>query len=233
MRDLTHRVATRWLQAAPRKQPIEITTSRGPRTVEALVVGSWAVHKQLEGRDWKVTHVPSGLATLTFRAQRDAVGVLAEIAKEPDLLGAKSVPEVMRFKDLILGLQQQVLTGRPHAVPGTRKPVIDIEGILLDAGLHNQGKRHGKAGEFWGVRGSSRMIAVGAREVLQNVFFVGAPRYGQFDTRWLMKDSVLKTKMTEPVLRAWAAWARKGLSTKELYEKARTQGSVDGGMFSR
>jgi hypothetical protein len=87
------------------------------------------------------------------------------------------------------------------------------------------------------------MVAVGRRDVLLNVFFIGIDSVGAMrrpDTRWLMRKGEYKTKMKEDVLRKWARWAKKGVSTAELRKIARDEFEreggyvgIDGGQYSK
>jgi len=181
---------------------ITIQTTHGIQEISALVLENWAVHKSLNGSGWVVTHIPTGLRAMSAKTKQQALGALEVISREPALLSADTQAEVLRFKDILKPLADQV---------SGRKPVIDIEGILADAGLYRQGERYDKSGDFWGITGSSRMIAVGAREVMLNVFYVGIHRPEQLnrpDTRWTLYKSELKTRMTEETLRKWATWAK-------------------------
>ena len=218
---------------AIRQQTVEVPTSAGTKAeVSALVLGSWAVHKAVGQRGWSVTFLPSGHSTMTAKTKKSALGALEAISRIPDLFRARTIADVMRHKDLFLKLPQQV---------SGRKPVINIEDILLDEGLAEQGSRYGKAGEFWGLTGLARVIAVGRRDINLNVFYVAIDSEGakrRPDTRWRLKDSVLKTKMTEPKLREWARWVKRGPTTKRVREEARgdydAKGgyiALDGGMF--
>lgn len=52
------------------RQTINLTTTAGPRSVQADTYGSWAVHEPLNGGHaiyiaWAVTHVPTGLSVGT------------------------------------------------------------------------------------------------------------------------------------------------------------------------
>lgn len=229
-----HIVSLLQKHAALTKQDVELNLPAGPQTVPMVVSGNWGIHKSLVGRGWAVTHIPSSLLVLTAKTQKAALGALEGISRDRGLLNARSQSDIMKYKDFLLKLRQQ-LSGK--------KPVIDIERILLDEGLNSQGSRYGKAGEFWGIQGSSRMIAVGRRDVLLNVFFVGIDSVVAMrrpDTRWLMKNAEYKTKMKEEVLRKWARWAKKGISTAELRKIARDEFerkggfvSIDGGQYSK
>jgi len=101
---------------------------------------------------------------------------------------------------------------------------IEIMTILGNEGLSNLGKRSGKAGVFFGIKGSSRMVSVGRRDVLRNVFLIMIHRPDQLkrpDTRWEMYTAVNKSKLSEVMLRNWAKWAREGITTKQLRGEAR------------
>ena len=224
------RVASRWLlrQGSPvHKQEITIQTNAGPETVPAEVIGNWAAHKAIKSSGWAITHIPTGLKVMEAKALKQALGVLAAISENPTLLRADTKSDLLQFRDFLLQLKKQVETG-------TGAIKLPIDAILLEEGLQNQGRRYGKAGDFWGEAGSSRVIGVGAREIMRNVFLVGIYRPDQIknpDTRWTAVDSELKSKITEETLRGWAKWAKQGISTKELREKAR-QVYVEGKMTS-
>jgi len=221
--------------AAAQKKDVELKLYDGStKTVSAFVLGNWGVYKALAGSGWALTFLPTSQMALKAKTKMEALGALEAISREPSLLKARTHGDVMRHEKLLKQLVAQT---------SGKKPVIDIEKILSEEGLANQGSRYGKAGEFWGIAGSSRMIAVGRRDVLLNVFFVGIDSTDAIrrpDTRWLMKNNVLKTKMTEDKLRKWAKWAKQGLSTKKLREAARklflNEGKyvgIDGGMYRR
>ena len=124
-----------------------------------------------------------------------------------------------------MGLTLPERVARRHlAAKHQRLTDAEIVTILGDEGLRNLGTRYGKAGVFFGIPGSSRMIAVGRRDVNANVFYILIHREGQLrrpDTRWELYKGVLKSKITEPTLRNWARWAKDGLTTKELRGEAR------------
>jgi hypothetical protein len=110
-----------------------------------------------------------------------------------------------------------------------RIPYERIAEIFGAAGLHNQGARSGKAGEFWNAPGSGRAISIGKREMLANVFYISQDfDYGRFlppDTRWNNKGSILHSKIDEPTLQKWAKWASQGMSTAEM--RATTRKAIE------
>ena len=203
--------------ASMRSQDITIQTTQGSAAVKAVVLGSWAVHKALRGSGFSLTHIPSGLAALTGKSKKGVLGALEVLARDPSLLNARTESDVVRHKALFRELAQQV---------SGRKPVLDLEGILREEGLQNLGDRYGKAGVFWGFKGGARAVAVGRRDVLLNVFFVGISRPDQIkrpDTRWEMYQAELKTKMTEEKLRKWAQFVKNGPTMIQVREAARNQ----------
>jgi len=103
-------------------------------------------------------------------------------------------------------------------------PAIDIERVCAEEGLRHLGERYGKAGEFWGMQGHSRVIAIGRRDVMVNVFLISIGRDDQVkrpDTRWTMHATKLQSQMDESTLRKWCEWVKRGYSTADLREQAR------------
>lgn len=212
------------------KDIISIATPTGGVKVPSQIYGSWAVHKtpHKSGR-WTVTFIPAGLAIRSdFSSQDAALGFITSLLDEaPGLIHAVDVEAIKAQKTRIMQLLKNVpLAPGAKRGPLVLKTVLDIEGILANEGLSNLGDRYGKAGEFWGLEGMGRVIAVGRRDVMLNVFHVGIGREDQVkrpDTRWIMHRTELKSAITEETLIKWADWVKKGMTTVELRELARTE----------
>lgn len=211
------RVASRWVEKQGGKT-ITIPTTNGSQEVPVIAsIGSWAVHKTINASTWSVTFVPLGLKALDAKTLKQALGVLAAFEGVPELLNAQNKTQVEPYKDLIIQIARQ-------NAPDIRLRVYYIERMLIAGGLWKQGDRYGKAGEFWGLEGSSRMISVGKRDLLRNIFYVerkNGGRPGDMNTRWILEDSELLSKVSEETIQKWIKWAKAGLSTKELREAVR------------
>jgi len=194
----------------------------GTETLDALVFGPWSIYKSLRGSGYTVTFTPTGQAvTSSPKTLMDAKGFLdAMIAAAPDLARANDTGDIMRHKDVIMGLIKN-----PPALSGTaKKPPVELVSEkrekLIDEirrlGLASYGTRYGKAGEFFAKRMSGRMgdsptraISVGRKEVLKNEFYMR-------DERWGMADTVLISAMTPELLKEWVDWTKEGPSRGEL-----------------
>jgi len=211
-----------------KKQVTVAVPSGDSDPLPALVYGTWGVHSAIHGSGWAVTHLPSGMAaTQKLKSQKQGVAFLEAMGQVDDkLLWAKTESDVMRYSKEI----QNILRNPPQVSKGKTpaKPLIslDFDGILRDEGLKNLGGRYGKAGDFWGIKGASRVVAVGRRDVLLNEFLVGISREDQIkrpDTRWTLFKGGSKSKMTEDLLRKWALWAKQGVTMVELRDMARKE----------
>lgn len=101
---------------------------------------------------------------------------------------------------------------------------IDFERIAAEEGLRHLGGRYGKAGEFWGLEGHSRVISVGRRDILLNVFLISIGRDDQMnrpDTRWVLHRSEYQSRLNEDTFRQWCAWVKRGYTTADLRRLAR------------
>lgn len=212
-----------------KKQQVTIKTPSGDfGPLSALVAGTWGVHPTYHGSGWTVTHLPTGMsATQKLKSQKQGVAFLEAMNQvDADLLWAKTENDVMRYKTQIMKLLRdppQVTKGKS---PTPRLLDLDFAGILQSEGLTNLGGRYGKAGDFYGIKGSSRVVAVGRRDVLLNEFLVGISREDQIkrpDTRWTLFKGELKSRMTEDLLRKWAQWAKQGVTMVELRDLARKE----------
>lgn len=200
-----------------RKEKIVIPlTGGGTQELDAMVVGPWSIHKNLQGSGWAVTFTPTGQAVTTRpKSLSDAKAFLeAMIEQAPDLLHANDVGDVMKHQNLLRELMiRPPTTGRQRAyVPRVADRRLEVKQMLLDAGLVSVGERSGKAGEFFypsrlrgmGLGGApNRAIALGNRDVLLNVF---DPR----DEKWKMKDAELISAITPEKISQWAAWVVAG-----------------------
>lgn len=102
----------------------------------------------------------------------------------------------------------------------------EIKDKLVSLGLSSLGQRYGKAGEFFGIEGGSRTIAVGHRDLLLNRLQVSIshPEDAKTpDTRWTMKESMLLSKVDDEFLRRAVDWAKAGTTSVALREKARQE----------
>ena len=150
----------------------------------------------------------------------------------PDQLGqggypTEKLPEFLTWARANLGAQVKKALAEAWKSPSGRRasgPLFDVAAILVDEGLTFLGDRYGKAGDFYGIQGSSRVISIGRRELLANVFYAGIHRDDQIkkpDTRWSNHASVLLSRTNEAQVRKWAAWAKKGLSMVQVRDLAR------------
>ena len=92
--------------ASLKSQEVVLPLPGGDKTVKAVTLGSWAVHKAFRGSGFTVTHIPSGMAAFTAKTKKSALGALEAISQEPSLLNAKTVNDVMRHKALMRELVQ-------------------------------------------------------------------------------------------------------------------------------
>jgi len=102
----------------------------------------------------------------------------------------------------------------------------EIKDKLVAQGLSPLGQRYGKAGEFFGIMGGSRTIAVGHRDLLLNRLQVSISHPEDVknpDARWTMKESMLLSKVDDEVLRRAVAWVKEGTTSVALREKARQE----------
>ncbi len=201
--------------ASLKSQDVTIKTDQGDKVVKAVVLGSWAVHKALRGSGFSLTHIPTGLLAFTGKSKKAVLGALEVIGRDRSLLHAKTDSDVRKHTKLFKELAQST---------SGKKPVIDLETILMDEGLQNLGERYGKAGTFYGYKGGARAVSVGRRDVLLNVFYAMVSRPDQVkrpDTRWENYLSELKTKMTEDTLRKWAKYVKNGPSMISVRDAAR------------
>ena len=101
---------------------------------------------------------------------------------------------------------------------------VEIERILAEEGLRHLGDRSGKTGEFWGLPDLARVISIGRRDVLLNVYLISISRPDQLrkpDERWNLKAADYQSKITDDTLRKWAQWVKKGPTKIELRNMAR------------
>lgn len=82
-----------------KKQRVTLATSPGTQTVvDARVQGGLAVHRDLDGVRWAVTHIESGVCVVQVRLRKQAVKVLEMLLPltdwlmdEESLLGKRDV----------------------------------------------------------------------------------------------------------------------------------------------
>lgn len=209
-----------------KKQNIVIPLRDGKSDpLPSITYGTWAVHRGIDGRGWTVTHIPTGKAFVHPRSQKQGIAYLEEMDNiDNKLMWAKSENDIKRYADALRNLMLNPPQVSKRKTPVGKPDSLDFKGILMDGGLQSLGRRYGKAGEFYGIPGSSRAISVGKRDILLNEFLVGITSPDQLrrpDTRWNMFKAQLKSKITEDELRKWIQWAKNGVSTKELREMAR------------
>lgn len=206
-----------------KRQPLEIPLQTGgSETVDAIVAGPWAVHKNIGASGYAVTFIPSGrLIYNRSKTLMDAKGFLeAMLEAAPDLLRANDVNDVMRHRDVIMALIKN-----PPALSGTaKKPPVErvfekreklIE-ELKNRGLKSYGERSGKAGQFFAKWMSGRMgdsptraLSVGNRDLLRNEFQMR-------DERWVLVDSKPISTISPEILDDWVKWTIAGPSRGEL-----------------
>lgn len=212
-----------------KRETVTIPVSDGEETLNAYVKGNWGVYKDLSGGGWTIAWIPEGLAMKQHVSSKKlAVAIMEAVGERaPAIWRARSKGDVLRHKREI----KDVLLNPPYVskgrTPRRKEPTLDFEGILSSEGLRNLGTRYGKAGEFWGIKGNGRMLSLGRRDVMRNVFFVENRGY-QLGSRWTNEEIEYKSKMTENRLRKWARWAKGGYSTRELREIAREKGMASG-----
>lgn len=110
----------------------------------------------------------------------------------------------------------------------------EVKEKLEAGGLRSLGGRHGKAGDWYGIAGGARAIAVGKREFLLNVFTVSIndeytlkkPAGG-----WRMGESELLSKVTDKEIADAIKWAKKSPSMIEVRDKAREEYWEKGSSF--
>lgn len=209
-----------------KKQNIVIPLRDGKsEPLPSITYGTWAVHRGIDGRGWTVTHIPTGKAFVHPRSQKQGIAYLEEMDNiDNKLMWAKSENDIKRYADALRNLMLNPPQVSKRRTPVRKPDILDFKGILTNEGLQSLGRRYGKAGEFYGIPGSSRAISIGKRDILLNEFLVGISSPDQIrrpDTRWNMFKAELKSKITEDELRKWIQWAKNGVSTKELREMAR------------
>lgn len=206
------------------RKTVSIQTGGGPKDVRAVVSGVWAVHKSIGRGGWSVTHVPSGLAvSQRVGTKREGMDIIRAFAQtEPALMSLRDEAGVRRFSSTIIDIVKnpyQYIDAEPPKTRG-RKPTLNFEKILRDAGLRNLGTRYGKHGDHWGVEGGSMEIRVGRRDVVLSAF--NASVYGgKVKGSWGMVNSELQSKMTEPKLQEWVREVKRAPSMRELRAEAR------------
>lgn len=213
-----------------KKGKFEIAVVGGQKKeVDGYSYGVWGVNKH--GGKWAITHIPSGLVAIPVPSL--AVGKAAAekmISDIPELENARSTDDIIRHKDYFIGLRKEAMFSPQGLVPSSKaKPIrksidyaSDLEAVLRDGGLQNLGRRYGKAGTMWGIKGLARQISVGRRDVMRNYFYVLFSHDDRRpDTRWNNKDAEYLSKMTPERLREWIAWVKAAKTTKDVIADAR------------
>ncbi len=99
------------LKLSPRKvkflrQIVPVAVKSGTHEVDALVAGTWAVHKSLNGKGWSVTHIATGLLLVGgLKSKKDAkeflIGMVAEV---PALFNESDKNKIGKYEKLFRDL---------------------------------------------------------------------------------------------------------------------------------
>lgn len=219
------------------KVSVPLATIMGvtPTFTDGLAYGSLVIHKSNRG-GWVLSFSPEqsdGTRVPAFAIQSAKTRKNAEVFLEaivnvvPAVARAQSKSDVVRYKDEIL----EALSTANTSLPQSSIPVSDkrdqVRQWIQDAGLVSLGERYGKAGEFFGPKGGSRVISLGKREVLLNTYQV--TNYGyRFGESWVLVKSELISKITPELIEKWARWVKQGPTMIDVRNDAR-----DGGEGSR
>lgn len=140
--------ATRTAALSLVKKKVNLPTYGGKSVeTDALVTGPWGVHKNLSGGKYAVTFLPTGQTVSTGNPTLGDAKLFLEALLEqaPDLARANDVSDVMRHKDVIVGLLKAPPSvpgraPRPPKVSETREKLI---GDIKTQGLVSMGTRSG------------------------------------------------------------------------------------------
>jgi hypothetical protein len=118
------------------------------------------------------------------------------------------------------------LIGAPAPAKKVHEIADEVKRKLREMGLPSLGQRYGKAGEFFGIHGGTRVIAVGNRDLLLNRLQVSISYPEDLkspDTRWGMKESILLSKVDDDTLQQAVEWAKAGDTSVNLRQKVREE----------
>ena len=187
--------------------------------------GGWGVHKAVGASGWALTHLSSGKRLWGTKTKRDAKSLVQALVSVDPKLKNPSESYLESQKDIVIALLRDPSQWSLSSTK--RKPKVserreEIARMLFSAGLRSLGTRSGKAGEFYGIKGSSRAIAVGNRDILKNVFNAYQAGYGgRLQTSWGMYESKLISRISDAEVTKWAKWAKDGLTMIEVRNEAR------------
>lgn len=226
------------LPAKKIRVPLAVRSGEPP-VVDAIAVGPLAVHKGDRG-GWVLSFAPEiepggdrEPAIAMNRAvpsQKNAMLLLNAIVEGvPAIMHARNQSDVIALKNQLAGiiLDWNENAGRTNAAPrlvGTREKV---RGWLEEAGLRNLGSRYGKAGEFYGVKGLSKVISLGKRDLLLNQFNV--TNYGyRLGENWVLDSAELLSAVTPELVATWARLVKQSPTMIEVRNGVREKGSSQG-----
>ena len=175
------------------RENIEVKLGSGStQSISAMVHGPWAIHKGVGSSGYSITFIPEGITFVRkLKSLANAEAILSGMLEEmPELQGVVSKADLTPYKARLIQIQKDPSVIAP-SVPKT--PTILLEekrdaviAALKADGLFSMGRRSGKAGEFFSVRGlpsaPTRAISVGSRDVLLN-------EYDVLDDKWKMNSA--------------------------------------------
>ena len=196
-----------------KKERIDIPTAGGGVvTVDAVTYGSWAIYKNFSGSGWAVSLTQTGQAATTRpRTLKEARAYLdAPLERVPSLAIVTNESEVLQHRDVFNDLRKNPPGAgpRPMSVDEKRE---EVEKWLIAAGLVSMGKRSGKSGEFYALRGDTptASIAVGRNSLMLN-------KFNMEDERWGMYDEALISKVTPEQIALWVEFLKKSPTRKQV-----------------
>lgn len=206
-----------------------------PTFIDGLAYGSLVIHKSNRG-GWVLSFSPEqsdgtrapALAIQSAKTRKNAEIFLEAIVNVvPAVARAQSKSDAIRYKDEISEAISTVNTSLPQSSIPVSDKRDQVRQWIKGVGLMSLGDRYGKAGEFFGPKGGSRVISLGKRDVLLNTYQV--TNYGdRFGESWVLVKSELISKITPDLIEKWARWVKQGPTMIEVRNDAR-----DGGEGSR
>ena len=216
-----YKLSTTWVKGIIQLQ----TPSGATHPAKSDLLGVWGVHKSLGRSDWSVTHILSGRRLTTTPLKRDAKALVSALLDiDPKFRTADVSYLESKQRDILSLIRDPSRWSVSSKSNKPRKQKVSVRraelaAMITSGGLRNLGARYGKAGDFYGVKGSSRAIALGKREVLKNVFNVQIYRDGHLrkpQTSWGMLESKLISQISDAEVTQWVAWASEGLTMVEI-----------------
>ena len=226
------------LPAKKIRVPLAVRSGEPP-VVDAIAVGPLAVHKGDRG-GWVLSFAPEiepggdrEPAIAMNRAvpsQKNALLLLNAIVEGvPAIMHARNQSDVIALKNQLAGiiLDWNENAGRTNAAPRLVDTREKVRGWLEEAGLRNLGERYGKAGEFYGIKGLSKVISLGKRDLLLNQFNV--TNYGyRLGENWINSDAELLSAVTPETVAIWARLVKQSPTMIDVRNKARESGALRG-----